>query len=189
MPFLKCTNTLKDGTMSLQIVISCNIWIYSVCLNFALQLKMSSSDHYATFECSWLSNYNRIYWNPEPWSNWSPYYTASHQHFGSDVTSVSFAFKWLRRHGATLNMRSADTLRRKYGTSIDFMWHHYQSTCEMPYRSMVATTAVVCMILFLFLWGYLTNLLLNCCYLCKFLPADHSKQINKLSFSQFTSSF
>ena len=40
-----------------------------------------------------------------------PIYMAWHQHFGSDVTYVSFALKWSRRRGATLNMRSTQIRR------------------------------------------------------------------------------
>ena len=62
-------------------------------------------------------------------------YMAFHHHFGSDATSVSFAFNWSRGRGATL-MCEARIIRcsANKGTSIDFMWRHYQSVDERPYK-------------------------------------------------------
>ena len=49
-------------------------------------------------------------------------YTAFGQHFGSDVTSASFAFNWSRGHEARLTHAV-----RCHGARMEQAWRHYQS--------------------------------------------------------------
>ena len=65
------------------------------------------------------------------------HYTAFHQHFGSDVTSGSFAINWSRRHGAML-VRAA----RRYATAKTRNKHWFHVTwlpkcLWMPYSDMI----------------------------------------------------
>ncbi len=53
-------------------------------------------------------------------------YMAFHQYFGSDVIFCVQLIAQVWRH--------ASHMQHEDGTSIDFMRHLYQSTCEMPYK-------------------------------------------------------
>ncbi len=62
-------------------------------------------------------------------------YITFHLHFGSDVTSASFVFNWLRGRGPSLK-REAGSICRGANTEqvLIFMWCHYQSAGERLYK-------------------------------------------------------